>query len=67
MGHPFFIYTDHKTLLNFNTQRDLSQWQARWMDQLSIFDCKFVYVGGEDNTMADVYLATPLLKSPMKC
>ena len=24
LGSPFFIYTDHKTLQNFNTQKDLS-------------------------------------------
>ena len=25
LGSPFFIYTDHKTLQNFNTQKDLSR------------------------------------------
>ena len=25
IGCPFFVYTDHKTLLNFATQRDLSR------------------------------------------
>jgi len=24
LGSPFFIYTDHKTLENFNSQKDLS-------------------------------------------
>jgi RNase H-like domain found in reverse transcriptase len=24
LGAPFFVYTDHKTLLNFDTQKDLS-------------------------------------------
>jgi len=24
-GAPFYVYTDHKTLLNFNTQQDLSR------------------------------------------
>jgi hypothetical protein len=24
IGAPFFVYTDHKTLLNFATQKDLS-------------------------------------------
>ena len=28
LGSPFFIYTDHKTLENFTTQRDLSRRQA---------------------------------------
>ena len=28
LGSPFFIYTDHKTLQNFNVQKDLSRRQA---------------------------------------
>lgn len=53
LGSEFLVYTDHKTLLNFNTQVHLSRRQARWMEELSIYDCKFVYVKGEDNTVAD--------------
>jgi RNase H-like domain found in reverse transcriptase/Reverse transcriptase (RNA-dependent DNA polymerase)/Integrase zinc binding domain/Chromo (CHRromatin Organisation MOdifier) domain/Aspartyl protease len=53
IGCPFYVYTDHKTLLNFHTQRDMSRRQARWMEELSIFDCKFIYVKGEANSVAD--------------
>ena len=53
IGCPFYVYTDHKTLLNFHTQRDMSHRQARWMEELAIYDCKFIYVKGEDNTVAD--------------
>ena len=35
LGVPFLVYTDHKTLENFNTQRDLSRRQARWMEFMS--------------------------------
>ena len=59
IGCSFFVYTDHKTLLNFATQKDLSRRQARWMEELSIYDCKFVYVKGEDNTMADALSRYP--------
>ena len=59
IGCPFFVYTDHKTLLNFCTQKDLSRRQARWMEELSIYDCKFVYVRGQDNTMADALSRYP--------
>jgi hypothetical protein len=59
LGVPFFVYTDHKTLLNFGTQRDLSCHRARWMEFLSIYDCKFVYVKREDNTVADALLRYP--------
>ena len=44
MGSEFLVYTDHKTLLNFNTQQELSHRQAHWMEELAIYDCKFVYV-----------------------
>ncbi|KAJ3495874.1 hypothetical protein NLJ89_g10566 [Agrocybe chaxingu] len=60
LGAPFYVYTDHKTLLNFNTQKDLSRRQARWMEELSIYDCKFVYVKGEDNSVADALSRFPL-------
>ena len=59
LGCTFYVYTDHKTLLNFNTQKDLSRRQARWMELLSIYDCKFVYVRGTDNTMADALSRYP--------
>jgi RNase H-like domain found in reverse transcriptase/Integrase zinc binding domain len=59
IGCSFFVYTDHKTLINFATQKDLSRRQARWMEELSIYDCKFVYVKGEDNTMADALSRYP--------
>jgi len=61
LGVPFFMYTDHKTLLNFPTQRELSRRQARWMELLSIYDCKFVYVKGEANSVADALSRCPLL------
>jgi len=59
LGSPFYVYTDHKTLLNFNTQKDLSRRQARWMEDLASFDCKFVYIKGENNTVADALSRYP--------
>ena len=59
IGVPFLIYTDHKTLQNFDTQRDLSRRQARWMEFLSQYDGKIVYVKGEENTVADALSRLP--------
>ncbi len=59
LGTEFFVYTDHKTLLNFHTQRDLSRRQARWMEFLSIYDCKFIYVKGDANCVADALSRLP--------
>ena len=53
LGIPFLVYTDHKTLENFHIQWDLSWRQARWMEFMSQYDAKIVYVKGEDNTVAD--------------
>jgi hypothetical protein len=53
IGIPISIYTDHKTLENSETQRDLSQRQARWMEFMSQYNCKIVYVKGNLNTVAD--------------
>ena len=59
LGSPFLIYTDHKTLKNFNIQKDLSQRQARWMEFMSQFDAKVVYIKGKENTIADALSRLP--------
>ena len=60
VGSPFFVFTDHKTLENFNTQKDLSRRQARWMEFLSQYDAHFVYVQGERNCVADALSRRPI-------
>jgi hypothetical protein len=59
MGMEFFIYTDHKTLENFNTQRDLSRCQLRWQELLARYDFSINYIAGEDNSMADALSCIP--------
>jgi hypothetical protein len=59
IGSPFFVFTDHKTLENFDNQRDLSRRQARWMEFLSQYDAQFVYVRGDRNSMADALSRRP--------
>lgn len=58
IGSEFTVYTDHRTLENFSTQKDLSRRQARWMEFLAQYDCKIVYVKGPDNTVADALSRT---------
>ena len=53
IGSEYSVCTDHKTLLNFDKQKDLSSRQARWMEEFAIYNCKFVYVKGEDNCVTD--------------
>ena len=60
IGVPFTIFTDHKTLENFHSQRELSRRQARWMEFLSQYDGKIVYVKGESNSVADALSRIPV-------
>ena len=53
MGTKIEIYTDHRTLENFNEQKDLSQRQLPWMEYLLQYEYEIHYVKGEDNTVAD--------------
>jgi hypothetical protein len=52
-GMHIEIFTDHKTLLNFDTQKELSRQQARWMEFLSRYQYHFNYVSGSLNMAAD--------------
>jgi len=60
IGVPFLIYMDHKMLENFQHQRDLSQHQACWMEFLSQYDGKIIYVKGHDNLVADALSHIPV-------
>jgi hypothetical protein len=62
LGHRFTVFTDHKTLLNFNQQKDLSRRQARWMEFLSQYDYDMQYLPGHVNTAADALSRTLLEK-----
>lgn len=53
IGVPVLVYTDHKTLENFDTQKDLSCRQVRWMEFMSQYDCKIIYIKGDENMVAD--------------
>jgi len=59
LSSPFLIYTDHKTLENFNTQKDLSHRQAHWMELMSQYDAKIVYIKGDNNCVTDALSRLP--------
>lgn len=48
------IYTNHKTLHNSNSQKDLSLHQAQWMEYLSQYKHMISYIKGKDNCIADI-------------
>jgi hypothetical protein len=60
LGSHVNIFTDHKTLQNFDSQHDLSLQQARWMEYLSHYKYLIYYIKEEDNTVADALSWLPL-------
>jgi len=52
-GARFKWVTDHKGLTYLLNQKNLSGRQARWLEKISSFDFKVVYVLGEENSVAD--------------
>jgi len=59
LGSMIFVYTDHKTLENFDTQKDLSRRQLRWQEFLSQYEINMTYIPGPDNTVADALSRLP--------
>lgn len=59
LGMKFEVYTDHRTLEFFQTQKDMSTRQKRWADTLADFDFEIKYVRGEDNCAADALSRMP--------
>ena len=59
LGYTFEVWTDHRTLEHFGTQRDLSRRQARWMEFMSQYDATIHYLPGEQNTVADALSRLP--------
>jgi hypothetical protein len=59
LGTQIYVYTDHCTLENFDTQKDLSRRQLRWQEFLSQYDLSITYIRGEDNTLANALSRLP--------
>ena len=52
-GEKCFIYTDHKNLKYFPSQRELNLRQLRWMELIKDYDCVIDYHPGKANVVAD--------------
>jgi hypothetical protein len=59
LGYSFQVWTDHRTLEHFSTQRDMSRRQARWMEFLSQYDATIHYLPGDKNCAADALSRLP--------
>ena len=51
-GEKYFIYTDHKSLKYFPSQRELNLRQRRWMKLIKDYDCVIDYHPGKANVVA---------------
>ena len=52
-GEKCFIYTNHKSLKYFPSQRELNLRQRRWMKLIKDYDCMIDYHPGKANVVAD--------------
>jgi hypothetical protein len=59
LGGPIHVYTDHRMLENFNSQRELSRQQLCWQEYLLQYEMMVTYIRGEDNTIADTLSQVP--------
>jgi hypothetical protein len=64
LGSHFTVYTDHRTLENFDRQKDLSWPQARWQEFLSQYEMEIKYIPGDINTVADALSRLPADSPP---
>ena len=53
LGSCIYVYADHKTLENFDSQKDLSCHQLCWQEFLSQYEINMNYIPGPDNTVAN--------------
>jgi len=52
-GCSYIILTDHKPLVSFPTQYDLTGKQCNWEQIVHQFQCKIQHIGGNKNVIAD--------------
>ena len=52
-GEKCFIYTDHKSLKYFPSQRELNLRQRRWLKLIKAYDCVVDYHLGKANVVAN--------------
>ncbi|TYK24364.1 putative polyprotein [Cucumis melo var. makuwa] len=52
-GEKIQIYTDHKSLKYFFTQKELNMRHRRWLELVKDYDCEILYHPGKANVVAD--------------
>ncbi|PON68450.1 Ribonuclease H-like domain containing protein [Parasponia andersonii] len=65
-GERCKIYTDHKSLKYFFTQKELNMRQRRWLELVKDYDCEINYHLGKANVVADALSRKPLAAMSLK-
>ncbi|KAL0537684.1 hypothetical protein IC582_026668 [Cucumis melo] len=52
-GEKIQIFTDHKSLKYFFTQKELNKRQRRWLELVKDYNCEILYHPGKANVVAD--------------
>ena len=52
-GEKCEIYTDHKSIKYFFTQKELNMRQQRWLELVKDYDCDILYHPGKANVVVD--------------
>ncbi|KAL4032901.1 hypothetical protein IC575_005984 [Cucumis melo] len=52
-GEKIQIFTDHKSLKYFFTQKELNMRQRRWLELVKDYDCEILYHPGKANVVVD--------------
>jgi RNase H-like domain found in reverse transcriptase len=63
-GVHFKWITDHRGLIHFMNQKNLSGRQAHWMEKIREFDFEIIYVPGSNNVLADALSRMYLNEAP---
>jgi len=52
---PIRVLTDHKNFVNFMTTKEINERQARWMQEVSQYNCKMEYRPGKKGGKPDAF------------
>ena len=63
MGAHYKIYTNHKSLKYFFTQKELNIRQQRWLEFVKDYDCEINYHPEKANVVADALSRKPSLSA----
>ena len=59
VGSEFKIKTDHNSLKYFLEQKELNEWQHKWVRKVQAYDFEIEYVKGKNNVVTDALSRRP--------